>query len=172
MRRCQWKWPIDSLHRLLYAGSDTRRRRTCECRYHGRPSLRATMWTKLIILYPAVRYSLDAFKTESMRSTIFLILCSKPEFFLAVAIIVFFLCLGAVAYSNSKKGADKAKGQASWRAISTVEEFNKERNARNASYTSHFSRHGTQFSLNRFLMCKRSKRRRERECASSYGTSS
>jgi len=99
------------------------------------PACQRKVWTKLIRVYPAVTYSLDAFKTESMRSTIVLILCSKPEnVVLAVAILVFFLCLGAVAYSNSKKGADKAEGQASWRAISTVEEFNKERNASNASY--------------------------------------
>ena len=33
----------------------------------------------------------------------------KKDALLTVAIIVFFLCLGAVAYSNSKKGGDKVR---------------------------------------------------------------
>ena len=37
------------------------------------------------------------------------VVASREDALLTVAIIVFFLCLGAVAYSNSKKGADKAR---------------------------------------------------------------
>lgn len=46
---------------------------------------------------------------RNLVGSMIFVVASREDALLTVAIIVFFLCLGAVAYSNRQKGADKAR---------------------------------------------------------------